>query len=229
MIQKAWKNVLFNQFHDIMGGCSIKEAYDDAGEFYGESFPVNITDTAAVYEIPYGHIERPANGEEEPGQQWVDVFGTVLKSDSHMDYMDHFGKRDEFCEFMDQGIHEFGYVLVPHKDNWKESGIVRKAFEFNTRFPNIIEKYHKGVLSQSLSGICILKENIVAVVFKREEDEGAYILRCYETCAKNTEATIEIPLLNRRWKTSFGACEIKTFRIPDDLNKPIEETSLLEY
>ncbi|MDD6877842.1 MAG: glycoside hydrolase family 38 C-terminal domain-containing protein [Clostridiaceae bacterium] len=26
----AWKDVLFNQFHDIMGGCSIREAYDDA-------------------------------------------------------------------------------------------------------------------------------------------------------------------------------------------------------
>ena len=25
----AWKDVIFNQFHDIMGGCSIREAYDD--------------------------------------------------------------------------------------------------------------------------------------------------------------------------------------------------------
>ena len=37
---EAWKNVLFNQFHDIMGGCSIKEAYEDAGEMYGESLAV---------------------------------------------------------------------------------------------------------------------------------------------------------------------------------------------
>ena len=41
------------------------------------SFPVNITDPVATYEIPYGYIERPVNGEEEPGQQWLDIFGTL--------------------------------------------------------------------------------------------------------------------------------------------------------
>jgi len=34
--EKAWKNVLFNHFHDIMGGCSIGAAYEDAGYLYGE-------------------------------------------------------------------------------------------------------------------------------------------------------------------------------------------------
>ena len=36
--RKAWKNVLFNQFHDIMAGTSIEPAYDDAREAYGASF-----------------------------------------------------------------------------------------------------------------------------------------------------------------------------------------------
>jgi alpha-mannosidase len=31
-------------------------------------FPANLKLTRATYEIPYGHIERAANGEEEPGQ-----------------------------------------------------------------------------------------------------------------------------------------------------------------
>ncbi|MGI6335509.1 MAG: alpha-mannosidase [Eubacteriales bacterium] len=31
----AWKRVLFNQFHDIFGGCSIREAYDDVLEAMG--------------------------------------------------------------------------------------------------------------------------------------------------------------------------------------------------
>ncbi|MGI6254860.1 MAG: alpha-mannosidase [Acutalibacter sp.] len=29
-LEKAWEKVLFNQFHDILAGCSIREAYDDA-------------------------------------------------------------------------------------------------------------------------------------------------------------------------------------------------------
>ena len=35
-LKKAWENLLFNQFHDILGGCSIKKAYEDAGYLYGE-------------------------------------------------------------------------------------------------------------------------------------------------------------------------------------------------
>ncbi|HZG55999.1 alpha-mannosidase [Paenibacillus sp.] len=33
----AWENVMFNHFHDIMGGCSIREAFVDARESYGEA------------------------------------------------------------------------------------------------------------------------------------------------------------------------------------------------
>ena len=169
------------------------------------SFPVNITDPVATYEIPYGYIERPVNGEEEPGQQWLDIFGTLdehnikdspgnieksyglaLLNDSKYSFdvknndlrmtivrspifADHYGKRDEFREFMDQGINEFKYVLVPHKNNWQQSGIVQKAFELNTEFPKIIETYHKGHLSQTYSGIKISKGNIIAVTLKKEK------------------------------------------------------------
>lgn len=37
---EAWQRVLFNQFHDILGGCSIAESYDDARDFYGYSHTI---------------------------------------------------------------------------------------------------------------------------------------------------------------------------------------------
>lgn len=39
-LERGWHNVLFNQFHDILGGCSIREAYDDARSSHGESITV---------------------------------------------------------------------------------------------------------------------------------------------------------------------------------------------
>ncbi|WP_320990525.1 glycoside hydrolase family 38 C-terminal domain-containing protein [Hungatella sp.] len=33
--RKAWKSVLFNQFHDILAGTSLRESYEDAAEDYG--------------------------------------------------------------------------------------------------------------------------------------------------------------------------------------------------
>ena len=37
---RAWKNVCFNQFHDILGGVAIKEACDDAISMYRESISI---------------------------------------------------------------------------------------------------------------------------------------------------------------------------------------------
>lgn len=36
----AWQSVLFNQFHDILAGTSLEEAYDDARDLYGEAMAI---------------------------------------------------------------------------------------------------------------------------------------------------------------------------------------------
>jgi alpha-mannosidase len=38
--ERAWKNVLFNQFHDILAGTSLEVAYDDARDQYGEAMSI---------------------------------------------------------------------------------------------------------------------------------------------------------------------------------------------
>ncbi|MDN4524082.1 alpha-mannosidase [Fictibacillus fluitans] len=38
---RAWKNILFNQFHDILAGTSIQSAYEDANEMYGEALSIS--------------------------------------------------------------------------------------------------------------------------------------------------------------------------------------------
>jgi alpha-mannosidase len=38
--EHAWKNVLFNQFHDILAGTSIESAYEDVRNFYGEALAI---------------------------------------------------------------------------------------------------------------------------------------------------------------------------------------------
>ena len=46
------------------------------------SFPVDVDTPKATYETPYGFIVRNTNGEEEPGQRWIDVTGR-RSSDSY--------------------------------------------------------------------------------------------------------------------------------------------------
>lgn len=39
--------------------------------------PTAIADPRATFEIPFGHIERPVDGAEEPAQAWVDLSGEI--------------------------------------------------------------------------------------------------------------------------------------------------------
>ena len=51
---RAWKNTLFNQFHDVLGGCSLREVYDDAYCSYGEAInTANICANFAVQQISW--------------------------------------------------------------------------------------------------------------------------------------------------------------------------------
>ncbi len=44
-------------------------------------FETRIADGEAVFDIPYGHIQREKSGDEEPGQSWIDLTGTVRTSE----------------------------------------------------------------------------------------------------------------------------------------------------
>ncbi|NSW91569.1 MAG: alpha-mannosidase [Firmicutes bacterium] len=219
------------------------------------SFPVNIDNPVATYEIPYGFINRPVNGQEETGQQWIDLSGTgklkggkyglALLNDCKYSfdikdneirmtvvngsaYADHFGIRDGLMEYMDQGIQEFKYMLVPHRGDWRTAGVVKKAYELNVKPLAITETYHSGPLPSSFEGVKVCADNIIVTVFKRGEDGGGFILRCYETEGKETSAEIEVPMLKRKWRADFGRCEIKTFFIPDDPEAEVTEKNLIE-
>jgi len=49
--------------------------WHDAWKVVKLALPVNVATDRCTVEIPYGTIRRPADGEEEPMQQWVDVSG----------------------------------------------------------------------------------------------------------------------------------------------------------
>jgi alpha-mannosidase len=62
----AWRGVLFNQFHDILAGTSLEEAYEDARDLYGESMAIGsralneaLQALAWNIDIPYQEAVRP--------------------------------------------------------------------------------------------------------------------------------------------------------------------------
>ena len=68
-LQKGWKNLMFAQFHDIMGGCCVKTAYEDTGYLLGET--MSITEqviNAAMQQIAW-HIDT-LQGETLPSYKY---------------------------------------------------------------------------------------------------------------------------------------------------------------
>lgn len=222
------------------------------------AFPVNLNFIRATYEIPYGHIERPGNGEEEPGQRWVDLSGmargidipyglsvlndgkysfdvsgnelrmTVLRSPIYAHHDPHLPAPGEHYPVIDQGVQQFTYALLPHEQSWEQAGTVRRACELNQRPIAIVETYHPGALPQRNSFLSVEQDNIVVSAVKRAEEGDDLIVRCYETQRIATDATIRLPAWGREFAASFRPCEIKTFRIPRDASAPVSETNMLE-
>jgi alpha-mannosidase len=220
-------------------------------------FPTALTDPRATFEIPYGHIERPADGSEESAQAWVDVSGAlpdgrraglavlndgkyghdVLGGDIGITaarspvYAWHEPKElepDERYSFQDQGRQEFTYRLVPHAGDWRDAEVVRRAAELNQPAFTLLESYHAGDLPQARSFMSVTGQDVLASVLKvAEDDPHAVVVRAYETAGRGGEATIEV--LGRSVTARFGPAEIRTFRVPADPEEPVVETDLVEW
>ncbi len=71
-IKTAWKDVLFNQFHDIFDGCSIREAYDDVRDSMGHALTISArAENNAILRITRGintwieGVSKPVDGDED--------------------------------------------------------------------------------------------------------------------------------------------------------------------
>jgi len=222
-------------------------------------FPVNFDFIRATYEIPFGSLERETNGEEQPGQSWVDLTGiarsvgqpyglsimndgkygfdvdgnevgvTILRSPIYAHHAPLVPRPEELYSFIDQGIQRFTYALLAHEGGWEEGGTLKHARELNQKPVVLLDAPHDGPLPQKDSFLSVDRENVVVEALKKAEAGDHLIIRCRETRKKATRTQIHLPKWDRKIEADFGPCEIKTFRIPEDDDGPVVETDLLEW
>jgi len=219
------------------------------------SFPVNIDSPTATYEVPYGYIERATDGEEDPGQRWIDVSGkqngavygltvindakygyNILKNDMRITvirsavYAHHdpwkLDMEEEYV-WMDQGTHKFNMLLIPHRATWKDNNITRIAEEFMAPSFCIYQGIHKGRFPKSDSFLSVDKTNVIVSAIKQAEDNNDLIIRCVETSGKQTTAVLDLSFAGYKWEGHFRPCEIKSLRLNPDTGKTFE-VNLLE-
>lgn len=222
------------------------------------NYPVNFNFRKPTYEIPYGYIEKSANGEEEPGQTWFDMTGehfkkpimyglaiannakysynmdvdamnlTVLKNSVYAHHDPKVLESETEYNYVDDGIQEFTYMLIPHAGSWKDADVVKRARECNVRPVTVIETFHEGSLAQKGSFLSLDCDHAIITAMKECEDKDGIIIRAYETKKQSGKAVLHIPFMNRTEELEFTPCEIKTVKIPYDYSKPVVEVNMLE-
>ena len=205
---------------------------------------------AATWETSYGTIERAMDGAERPGQRWVDVSGgdggvsilndgkyssdvldgeiglTVLRSPIYAWHDPFVPDDDGVYPYTDQGIQSFRYAILPHGGDWRGAGTVRRAMELNAEPMVVLETAHDGPMPPSASFVRCSAPGVVVAVVKRAEDGDGLVVRAHEAHGAATDGRIELPRWGIGWDTSFGAGELKTWRIESDGS--VRETDLLE-
>jgi alpha-mannosidase len=206
-------------------------------------FPTSLTGVTATHAIPYGHIERAADGHETVAQAWVDVSGeldgrpaglsvlndakygvdvsdgeiglTVLRSPPYAWHTPQ--PLPEEFEVMDQGVQRFTYRLLPHGGDWRAAGTVRAAAELLQPPVALLESCHDGPLPPSMSHAAVTgADNVVITVLKRAEDGEGHVVRGYETAGAPATARIDLAFLGRTVTAEFAPHEIKTLLVRDD-------------
>ena len=94
-LTEAWHDALFNQFHDILGGCCIPQAYVDARDLHGKAI-------AAANRILHTRLQRITAELQMPGENPDHPWNIVVWNPTGAAY-------DGYVEAEVQWAHEFGW------------------------------------------------------------------------------------------------------------------------
>jgi len=203
------------------------------------SFPLNLVNPKATFEVPYGSFVRQTDGKEVPAQKWMDLSGSsygvsllndckygfdvmgadmrmsVLRSPAYAWDNSHFKSLDKLksVQYHDQGQQELVYRLYPHKGRWTEAATAHMAYELNNPLIPIPGYAHKGKLPCHCSFVAAGPLNVILEVIKRAEDSNDLVLRAYETAGKKSRAELCFEHIGKKYHFNINPYEIKTLQV----------------
>ncbi|MBN2355118.1 alpha-mannosidase [candidate division KSB1 bacterium] len=236
--------------------CNLSVDWHEKYKVLKLSFPTVLEKGRCTCSIPYGFIERPMSGDEEPGQAWIDVssgdekngFGFAVINDSKCGYSVKDGdirltvfhstawshhnpevvSEQDHPRYMEQGIHEFAYRLIPHSGDWRDARIPHQAEAFLMPLISFPARVHPGRLPGRHSFFTTDLSHVSLSAVKKAEDGDGIILRVVELHGLPAEGSIEIPALKKCFGCAVNPCEIKTCLLPLDPKGEVCEVNLIE-
>jgi alpha-mannosidase len=195
-------------------------------------FPVNVQFMRATCEIPYGHIDRFTNGEEEPFQSWIDMSGTsrdtgdlyglgilnngkysfdvnvrdigltVLRSPVYAHHIPTMPDPDNQYSFIDQGIQHFTYTLLPHAGSWEYAGTVKRAAELNQPPVALFGTYHPEGRLPQTDSFVSVDQDNIIVSVVKKAEDGDDLI---VRCYETGKIATRATICLPRWNRSIEA------------------------
>ena len=239
-VTSKYNNSTLVQYFTLYSGCEKMEVkaivnWNERHKMLKLKWAFDIPNPTAVYEVPFGVIERPCDGEEEPGLTWFGVknenggiaicntdtysgsvndstvYHTILRSPV---YGDHGGPRSDESDYTEQGIREFRYAVIPFKKN---SEVIKQARLLNKPVTNIVENWHEGKLCNKVySSLGVSADNVIVSAIKRSEDGKGIVIRIYETDGKEADVTLSGELFSTPLCTNITPYSVDTYYLEDD-------------
>jgi alpha-mannosidase len=195
-------------------------------------FPINVHFHRATAEIPYGALERFANGEEDPCQSWVDVSGssratderygvsiindgkysydifvrdigmTVLRSPIYAHHDPAVPEPDRMYSFIDQGVQRFRYAIYPHAAGWEEAQTVQRAAELNQRPYALIGTYHPDGTLPQIDTFVAVDQPNVVAAVLKQAEDGDDLIL---RCYESTRTATDATIRLPHWGRTIEA------------------------
>ncbi|XP_048828370.1 alpha-mannosidase 2C1 isoform X2 [Brienomyrus brachyistius] len=187
----------------------------ESHKFLKVEFPVRVRSPNAVYEVQFGHLQRPTHRNtswdwarfEVWGHKWADLsehgFGVALLNDCKYGYS---ADRNTLSLSLlrapkapdanaDMGQHRFMYAVMPHSGSFQDSSVIQCAYNLN--FP--LRLVPDSPSFSSWSAFSISSPAVILETIKQAEDhDDALVVRLYESYGSSVRVTLSSSLKLRK-------------------------------
>lgn len=188
------------------------------------AFPFAASNPKATFDLGLGTIQRPnetPDAYEVPAQWWADItdtsgaFGAAVMTDSKYGWdkpadnvlrltLLHtpLPRASAYQASQDLGKHQFAYVIVGHRGDWRDGGIPMRAASLNQPLMAFQTTAHAGTLGRTFSfaSTTVATGQIAIRVIKRAEDSDEIVVRLHELFGRpgQTRVTFAAPIVSAR-------------------------------
>lgn len=204
--------------------------------------PTALNQPKIYAKVPGQVLERHANGEEEPYQDWGAVQGKIGNTECTVALINNstysydclnglfrtvlirsapFARHnpnqvphDDNNAWQDQGRQERRFWLLAGRGSYTEHALDRRAEELQTPAEYVMDSAHHGTQAWEQSFLEIMPGNVWVLAIKRAEAApDQTIIRLQERSGKATQATLQSAVLGLNRTVELAPWEIKTLLV----------------